>query len=653
MFKVTDPVRGGPSMSGKRNTYIRGLDGLRAIAITGVVLYHLFPKAFPGGFSGVVLFFSIMGYLLVYGARNELRDRRFSVKRFYEKRIRRLYPALVMTLFAVALLQIPLWGKLSKGSFSENVSVLLGYNNWWQIARNSSYFTRITNASPLTHLWYMGLTMQYYALWPVLLFAGLMLRKVMKRGTVGLLLVLLGIASAVEMGLMYTPGSDPSRVYYGTDTRAFSLLWGMALAMFPAEKTASRLRRNGFPASALYFALLVLTAVFWLFVPGESDLVYRGLMAASNVVFILMMFLVIGWQKSIGRMNDSPFAKWLGSRSYMIYLVMYPVIYFFHMYSDNAEKLVMKLAALAVILAAGELLWRFDRLFAFHPERYGTNRKKARRAAKANRRKIQTVFTTMAVCLLAVSLVQTKRFEASHDTSDMELLEKELEENAAMLEMQIQGGTAAAVTRDHADLFPRPTDTPLPEETPEPEETPLPSQEAEAEITDTVPETVEETPAPVQTYSITAIGDSVMLGAAANMQARFPGIFVNAEKSRHALYSNDAVVWLRNNGYMGDTVIVHLGTNSSFKLETGQQIIDSIGPERTVYWLNCHGNSLYYIGEVNETIRQLAENNANVTMLDWEGLASQHPEWFYSDGIHLNIEGREGYTEFIAQSLGY
>lgn len=631
-------------MSEKKNSHIIGLDGLRAIAITGVVLYHLFPKAVPGGFSGVVLFFSIMGYLLVYSARNELAEKRFSAGSFYLKRIRRLYPALVMTLFVTALLQIPLWGQLAKGSFSENLSVLLGYNNWWQIAQNSSYFTRITNSSPLTHLWYMGLTVQYYFLWPVLLLFGLMLKNLVSRKMIGVILVLLGILSAAEMALLYVPGSDPSRVYYGTDTRAFSLLFGMALAMFPIEKTAARLRRKGYPAGGLYIVTLVLTLAFWLFVQGESPLVYRGLMAAMNVVFIYMMFLVIGWQKSVGRMSDNTAAKWLGTRSYMIYLVMYPVIYFFHMYSINAETAVMKLAALAVILGAAELLWRFDRLFTVRSSLYAKNYKKARRLAKGKNRKALALSAALAVCVLLVSFVQTRRFEKTHDTSDLEQLERELEENAAMLEQQT--GVISIPVKETADLFPRPTDTPEPTPEPTPEVTP----EAEPQAAEEVPE---ETQQPAQTYSITAIGDSVMLGAAANMQQRFPGIVVNAEKSRHALYSNDAVVWLAQNGYMGDTVIVHLGTNSSFELETGQKIIDSIGPSRNVYWLNCHGNSLYYIPQVNETIRQLAENNANVTMLDWEGLASQHPEWFYSDGIHLNIEGRTGYTEFIAEALGY
>ena len=635
-------------MKSKQNRRIAGLDGLRAIAIIGIVLYHLFPEAVPGGFLGVALFFSIMGYLLVYSTRNELADGSFAIGNYYRKKIRRLYPPLLITLLLCALVQIPLWPRMTKGTFSEILSVLLGYNNWWQIAQNSSYFTRIMNASPLTHLWYLSLTVQYYLIWPLLLVTGLMLRTVMKRKGVAFLLFFGALISAAEMALLYAPDADPSRIYYGTDTRMFSLLLGMSLAMYPAERKAQQLRRNRFPAGILFLILTAGTVLLYLKADGVSPYTYRGVMFGANLIFIIMMFLAMGWQKPIGYVLDNPPMKWIGTRSYMIYLLMYPVIYFFHQFISKAEDLPMKLASLAVILILAEGLWRMDRSMSAKPDVTDMSRRQARAAVQAKQVLTLLQNVALALCVLLVSFAQTRVFESSHDTSDLELLEKELQENAAMMAEQ-SDMIYSAQPELTAEAMQTPETSPaesaaaaLPSQTPEPEE---------------IPESVpEETPAEEQgvpqTTEYSAIGDSVMLGAYADMRQELPMIWVDAAQSRHANVGTIVADWLYQNGHLGNTVIVHLGTNSRFAQETGQELIDYIGPDRKIYWLTCHGPSLGYIGAVNETIRALADANPNVTVLDWDALANEHWEWFYSDGIHLNPDGRMGFTRFISEQLG-
>ncbi len=628
-------------MTQKQGGRIAGFDGLRAIAIIGIVLYHLFPDQVPGGFLGVPLFFSIMGYLLVYSSWNELRYGDFDLITYYAKKIRRLYPPLIMMLLMTGLFMIPLWPRLTKGTLPELQSVLLGYNNWWQISQNSSYFTRIMNASPLTHLWYLALTVQYYLVWPLVFLIGLLMRNLMDKEDIGLLLIVAAIASAVEMGMLYIPGEDPSRVYYGTDNRAFSLLLGMALALFPVDRIGVRMRKNRYPAKAVFFGCLVITAVLYLMVNGTSAWVYRGLMFAANIVFIAMMFFAIGWQKHIGIPLDHPLLKWIGTRSYMIYLVMFPVIYFFSQYFSNADTLPMKLAALAVILALSEILWRIDRMITMRSRVRSSNKKRA--AAVSMRRKLQSflVMSLLMASTVLIAIAQTERFESTHDTSDMAQLEKELAENAALLAEQSE--TVKTPVTDVPEVSSEPAVTEAPEETPEP--TP------EAVLTPEPTPTPEETGV-VQTTEYTAIGDSVMLGAYANMRQELPMIWVDAAQSRHANVGVIVADSLYQYGHLGPVVIIHLGTNSRFDQETGQQLIDYLGPDRTIYWMTCRGPSLYYINDVNETIRQLAEANWNVSVLDWQGYSAEHYEWFYSDGIHLNIEGRIAYTHFIADQLG-
>lgn len=636
-------------MSSRQNRRIAGLDGLRAIAIAGVVLYHLFPETVPGGFLGVVLFFAIMGFLLVYSTRYELADRSFTVSGYYHKKIRRLYPPLLIVLLLTGLVQIPIWNRLTRGSFGEILSVLLGYNNWWQIAQNSSYFTRIMNASPLTHLWYLSLTMQYYLIWPLLLLIGLLLRTVTNRKGISRILFVLAVLSAAEMAWLYSPDADPSRIYYGTDTRMSALLLGMSLAMYPIQKKAEQLRRNRFPAGMIFLALMGAAVVLYLKADGVSPLTYRGLMFASGLVFTAMMFLAAGWQKSIGRLLDNPLMKWIGTRSYMIYLLMYPVIYFFHQFSSSAETLPMKLASLAVILALSELVWRADRYMSSPPDISMKTRRQARAAVQAKQVLTLIQNVGLALCILLLSFVQTRVFESSHDTSDIELLEKELEENAALMAEQTD-----VIYSEKPEMSEEKPETAEPET----RASVLPDEAAETSEPEEVPEPVpEETPEPddgsvVQTTEYSAIGDSVMLGAYANMRQELPMIWVDAAQSRHANVGTIVADWLYQNGHLGNTVIVHLGTNSRFEQETGQELIDYIGPDRKIYWLTCHGPALGYIGAVNETIRALAEANPNVSVLDWDALANEHWEWFYSDGIHLNPEGRAGFTRFIAEQLG-
>ncbi len=623
-------------MSQQKSGHLYGLDGLRAIAILGIVLYHMFPEIVPGGFLGVTLFFSIMGYLLVYSAKRDLASHRFSVGIYYVKKIRRLYPALILVMFATALLLIPLWPILSKGTFGENLSILLGYNNWWQISQNSSYFTRILNASPLTHLWYLGLTVQYYLIWPLLLIIGLFLRRYLSRTQIGVLLVVLAVISAVEMIVLYSPDVDPSRIYYGTDTRAFSLLFGMALALLPINRWARRLRDIPILALLLLGATLVITVVLYLTVHGESAATYRGLMLFSNLVFLLLMFLVLGWQKSIGVWLDCAPLKWIGERSYMIYLVMYPAIYFFGKYYPNAQDLSMQLLTLVVILVAAEGLWRLDRLFSWmdvSPFLPFTSRSYHPLALLLERVTLPALLSViLAIACLCVSFAQTRKFEASHDTEDLVQLEEELTANAELIENQTvemlpteNGEAATAPGATGGETDPYPYDIPCDASKPE----------------GLIPQTV----------TMTAIGDSVMLGAVAEMQTRIPAMYVDAAQSRQVVKAQEVASLLYQNGFLGKTVVIHLGTNAAFREDVGQALIDYLGPDRYIYWMTCYGPSLGYVDDVNATIRTLAEKNANVTVLEWANVAPYHSDWFYSDGIHLNGEGRAGYTRFLADEL--
>ncbi len=219
-----------------RRRYITGFDGLRTIGVLGVILYHLRPELFKGGYLGVPIFMVVSGYLITDGLVMEItRTGRFNFKNFWLKRIRRLYPALLVVLFGTAA-YITLFAR----GLLHNLHAIIATNlvylyNWWQIANGQSYFARFADGeSPFTHLWTLSIEGQFYLVFPLLVLLLFGIFRLSKGKMAGITLGLAG-ASAIWMGVLYkiTAGGahfDPSRLYYGTDTRVFAILLGAALA---------------------------------------------------------------------------------------------------------------------------------------------------------------------------------------------------------------------------------------------------------------------------------------------------------------------------------------------------------------------------------------------------------------------------------------
>ena len=309
--------------STRNRRYYPGLDGLRAIAILGIVLYHMFPDAVRGGYLGVTMFFVLSGYLLSRTGVESLARGSWSTPAFYQKRIRRIYPALLWVL-ALTLLALRLWLPDSLvGIRSELGSILFGYENWHQILESQDYFSRITATSPFTHMWSLAVELQYYLVWPLLL--GLYRAEQGdddKWGTIGILIAL-AVASAGAMAYLYYATGDPSRSYYGTDTRVHALLLGGAIGMIPPERLRCSKGLGGtlFALGAAgYLALSIL-------LDGASPYAYYGLIALAALLSAVLIVLCAQETLPFGRMLGWKPLQWLGQRSYEIYLTMYPVLY--------------------------------------------------------------------------------------------------------------------------------------------------------------------------------------------------------------------------------------------------------------------------------------------------------------------------------------
>ncbi len=204
-----------------------GLDMLRGVGILGIVLFHMFPTVFRGGFLGVPLFFFLSGYLMVFTCEQNWERGEFRIGDYYKRRLGKIVPPLFTMVTAVCAYLTLTHNSRLNGMRGEIASIFLGCENWWQIRQQGSYFSQFSDASPFTHLWFLAVEIQFYLIWPLLF---LLYKKGCEAAggrKMCFLFLFLALLSLGKMCWLYSPGGDPSRVYYGTDTMAFSLLIGM------------------------------------------------------------------------------------------------------------------------------------------------------------------------------------------------------------------------------------------------------------------------------------------------------------------------------------------------------------------------------------------------------------------------------------------
>ncbi|QHW31324.1 acyltransferase family protein [Paenibacillus rhizovicinus] len=341
--------------------YMPGLDGLRAIAVFAVIAYHLNLSWVPGGLLGVGIFFVLSGYLITdILLKQHAKAGKLDLRDFWIRRARRLLPAMMIMLALVSswlLVADP--GRLASMK-GEIVSALLYYSNWRLIFHDVSYFESFGPPSPLGHLWSLAVEEQFYLIWPLALV--FLIRSVKRRGRLLFLILAGAAASAGAMAMLYVPGLDPSRVYYGTDTRAFGLLIGAALAVvWPSWKlSASISRRGSMAVDAVGTGGLIVVALMIALVGEYDAFLYRGGMVLLSIATAAVVAAMAHPASRLARLIGSKPLQWFGARSYGIYLYHYPVIALSTPMAqvDEFHPLRALLQILASI-ALAELSWRF------------------------------------------------------------------------------------------------------------------------------------------------------------------------------------------------------------------------------------------------------------------------------------------------------
>jgi peptidoglycan/LPS O-acetylase OafA/YrhL len=346
--------------------YMPGLDGLRAIAVIGVMLYHLKFGWAEGGLLGVGVFFTLSGYLITDILLNQVNRGGIKLKAFWLARARRLLPALFVMLIVVTA-WVTLIGPHQPADFrSAALSAAAYFNNWWLIFHHVSYFERFAPPSPLNHLWTLSVEEQFYILWPFLLMLGLRFVPEL-RNTTGVRPRLAGVTliaalcSGILMAVLYHPSLDPSRVYYGTDTRALELLIGAALAMmWPSRRLHARIapRARLMIEGAGVAGLVVIGLMFWR-TSEFSPFLYRGGFALLGLGSVLAVASLTHPASRLGPIVGCRPMRWIGERSYGIYLWTLPIIVLTSPQAAHGPSVPRAILQVAAILAVAELSWRY------------------------------------------------------------------------------------------------------------------------------------------------------------------------------------------------------------------------------------------------------------------------------------------------------
>ncbi|WP_244304524.1 acyltransferase family protein [Leucobacter viscericola] len=610
-----------------------GLDGLRAIAVALVLVYHLFPTLLPGGFLGVDVFFAISGFLITSLLLRELNQHgKIRLVAFWRRRARRLLPALALVLLVCTTLALLVGGDLLFGIGSQITGAALFMSNWLFIANGADYFARDT-PELFRNTWSLSIEEQFYILLPLLLLA---LWRLRGRVTQALPLIALAILSATLMANLSLEGANPTRIYFGSDTHTFGLLLGAAVAFLfqpsgggnskPAPTQAGPARQ----IIATAVAAAGLATLAWLSVTliEGSPASFQGGFQLATVAALAVVVAVTRPGVWVGSALDVQPLRWVGERSYGIYLWHWPLLLIIAgiggpWRGSPADGWVVGGITLVATFGIAALSYRFveqpvRRLGIRAAIRgfFGAFRKvgaqsETRPGVLARGRQIWLFGLTAA---LVVTIPATAYAVATAPQ---------------------QSSAALAIARGQAALDQQRHDA----KSGAKEKAPPHGKGAE-------------TPEPSATFegrNISAVGDSVMLASLPELSSGLPGIQVDAAVSRGLGVGVEVVSDLAAEGKLREVLVVGLGTNGPVDAEELDSLLEAAGT-RPIVLINAHGERDWIPG-VNQTLAAYAQTHRGVVMADWNGAVTGVPDALADDGIHPNPSGGDIYAGAVEKAL--
>ncbi len=665
-----------------RVPHLPGLDGLRAIAVVAVMIYHANKNWLHGGFLGVEVFFVISGYLitLLLIAEHE-RSGYVDLKQFWLRRFRRLLPALFVML-ALLMVYLALFKPEARGRTRGDILAGVGYiSNWFQIWVGAGY-TASEAFAPLRHLWSLAVEEQFYLVWPLVMVA------ILRRGRSQLprvALWLFGVAVGIALltAFLYVPGDIDSScspeahhgywlvgercisindtLYLSTITRAGGLMLGAAFAMVwrPIAIMRSPMRDRGRQLDVLaVIGVLGLAFLVWSIHLADPALtmltgsrfdpwLFRGGIFLTGILTLFVIAAVTHQRAMAGVLLGNPVLSWVGTRSYGLYLYHWPIYQIIRQEAGKTLTLWQFLLAMLVAGALTEASYRFVEM----PIRKGAigqwlrgDRHRPSRAAAARRRQLAAlgVVGVMVTGWAGVSIAMAPNECVGTVECASELGQQAIDEANSTTTTTVTDGTTAA-TEPGATLDP--SASTVPGETVAPT---VPGATVAPETTLTP-----ETTVPVADRPPLAIGESVMLGAAPQLQVG--GFVVNADESRQGETTAEIVGQYRASGQIGKTIVIQVGTNGPVSQETYDKIMGFLPAaevEHVIFLTVAAPRD--WIEPNNAIIWSLQGKYPNVKVLDWAGfVVSGQVPGLAGDGIHLGTAAaKQWYANYIFDFMG-
>ena len=592
---------------------IQSLDILRAIALILICVYHWF--SYKGTYIGVVIFFALSGYLVTSG----LLSRDFTIFSVINRRLRKVYPSLLIVILASTIaLYFVNNGLEMKYKYSAIFSIL-GLNNIYQIFSKMSYFDNFGIILPLTHIWALSFLIQMYIFFPFLV-QGLKKMK-LKNNTIGIIFSGIGIISALIMAFVFyttsksPEGADFSRIYYGTDTRAFAFFCPAAIACFYTNR---KIKNNTEKKIISVLGILGLfSLIFFCFgLDYRSAYNYYGLMFLSS---ILIGFTIVLFSKpELQKFNLSKYKKIfnpiirLGQHQYQYYLWQYPVMIFAREYFkwtklSNTQQFFIQII---VLVAISELSY-----FLFE------------------KKSIKYISYPVLISIFAILI-----YSPIYENKDLE---------------EMKAAQAAAANATVEDTKPsQPTTTPAATQTGNLTmdellnaiNTPSKGIEEESKIQDEILQKY-----PNDEREILFIGDSVLDMTKVDLKKKYPNAIIETKVGRQFYELPKMLTNYAQSGKLKKIIVIALGTNGTIYEKDMKSVLETL-----------KGHELYFINtvmpdpwqdSVNAEIKKASAENPNIKVIDWYSYSKGKQQYFYKDGTHPKPHAAKRYINLLYSVL--